>query len=130
MLTLVSTMIMMFAFSSGFFAQTPETLGISEGDQKTADRGRLTIKFVEVIEDSRCPPDANCVWAGNAKIKLAISKGKAAPKFVEVNTGLDPRSVKIVGYEIKLEKLTHRVPEHLMMHDKPLVATLLVTKVK
>jgi hypothetical protein len=109
-------------------ASGTETLEIKEGLQKTADRSRLTIKFVEIVEDSRCPPDVNCVWAGNAKIKLSISKGKAAPKFVEINTGLDPKSVKVAGYEIKLEKLTHRVPEHLMMHDKPLVATFTITK--
>tara|TARA_B100000809_G_scaffold266504_1_gene329547 strand:+ start:7799 stop:8212 length:414 start_codon:yes stop_codon:yes gene_type:complete len=32
-----------------------------------------TIKFVEVLEDSRCPKDANCIWAGRAKILVEIS---------------------------------------------------------
>tara|TARA_R110000787_G_scaffold28923_5_gene78799 strand:+ start:36482 stop:36895 length:414 start_codon:yes stop_codon:yes gene_type:complete len=32
-----------------------------------------TIKFVEVLEDSRCPKDANCIWAGSAKILIEIS---------------------------------------------------------
>jgi hypothetical protein len=32
-----------------------------------------TIKFVEVLEDSRCPKDATCVWAGRAKILIEIS---------------------------------------------------------
>lgn len=118
----------MFTVSIGSFGGVPETLTISEGSQKSADRGRLTIKFVSVLEDSRCPPDVTCVWAGNAKVKLAISKGKAAPSFVELNTGHDPTSVIFNGYEIKLVSLTHRVPEHLMISDKPQVVTLSVTK--
>lgn len=32
-----------------------------------------TLKFVKVIEDSRCPKGANCVWAGRAKILVEIS---------------------------------------------------------
>ncbi len=32
-----------------------------------------TIKFVKVLEDSRCPKDANCIWAGRAKILIEIS---------------------------------------------------------
>lgn len=108
----------------------PETLTISEGDKRSADRGRLTIKFVSVVEDSRCPPDVTCVWAGNAKVRFTVLKGKAAARSFELNTGLDPKSVKLHGYEIRLVSMTHRVPEQLMMHDKPLVVTLEVTRVK
>lgn len=32
-----------------------------------------TIKFINVIEDSRCPKDATCIWAGRAKILVEIS---------------------------------------------------------
>ncbi len=27
------------------------------------------------IQDSRCPVNANCIWAGQAKVKLLLSKG-------------------------------------------------------
>jgi hypothetical protein len=32
------------------------------------------ITFRQVSEDSRCPIDAVCVWAGDAKIELVISR--------------------------------------------------------
>lgn len=39
----------------------------------------VKITFLEVLEDSRCPKDVDCVWAGQAKIKIRIKeKGKAA----------------------------------------------------
>jgi hypothetical protein len=35
------------------------------------------ITFKQVREDSRCPVDVTCVWAGVAKIEIAISRGGA-----------------------------------------------------
>jgi hypothetical protein len=37
---------------------------------------RLT--FSEVREDSRCPTDVTCVWAGDAKIRVVVSRNGAA----------------------------------------------------
>ena len=37
---------------------------------------RLTFK--RVTEDSRCPVDVTCVWAGDAKIEITISRNGAA----------------------------------------------------
>lgn len=48
------------------------------GDQaKVAD---IEIRFVEVLEDSRCPKDVNCVWAGEAKVVIELYKYN---KFLE-----------------------------------------------
>src|SRR5712671_4055395 len=32
------------------------------------------ITFRRVTEDSRCPVDVTCIWAGDAKIELAVSR--------------------------------------------------------
>ncbi|HSB83693.1 MAG TPA: hypothetical protein VLD64_04335, partial [Nitrosarchaeum sp.] len=34
----------------------------------------LRITFLEVSEDSRCPADVTCVWAGMANLKFSISQ--------------------------------------------------------
>ncbi len=112
----------------GIFGKGSQKLQMKPGEQKSADRGRLSVKFVSVVEDSRCPVNAQCIWAGNAKIKIAVSKGKMAPKFVELNTGLEPYSVKAYGYTIKLERLTQNDPAMMGPFDRPLVATFSVTK--
>ncbi len=41
------------------------------------------ITFKQVSEDSRCPVDVQCVWAGDAKIDLTISRS-GAPDDVKV----------------------------------------------
>ena len=35
-----------------------------------------TVKFVKVLEDSRCPKNTNCIWAGRAKILVEVSSKK------------------------------------------------------
>ncbi len=38
----------------------------------------VDIKFIKVVADSRCPTGVSCVWAGEAKVLVAIYKdGKA-----------------------------------------------------
>lgn len=112
----------------GVFSKGTQELQLKVGDQKSADRGRVTIKFVSIVEDSRCPMNAKCISAGNAKIKIAVSKGKMAAKFVELNTWQEPDSVKLYGYTISLEGLTQNDPTMMGPFDRPLVATLAVKK--
>jgi len=47
---------------------------------KVAD---IEIRFIEVLEDSRCPKDVNCVWAGEAKVVIELYEDN---KFLEKKT--------------------------------------------
>ena len=38
--------------------------------------GGIYITPLEVLEDSRCPPDVNCVWAGQVTLKVRLEKEK------------------------------------------------------
>lgn len=39
----------------------------------------LSVTFVRVLDDSRCPIDANCIWSGDATISVrAQQEGRAA----------------------------------------------------
>jgi hypothetical protein len=42
--------------------------------------GEFEIRFVEIVNDSRCPKNVNCVRAGEAKIIVEVFKGD---EFVE-----------------------------------------------
>ncbi len=33
----------------------------------------VSIKFLEVLEDSRCPKGVDCIWAGRAIVKVQVS---------------------------------------------------------
>ncbi|MEO6052364.1 MAG: hypothetical protein ABIP78_13685 [Pyrinomonadaceae bacterium] len=102
----ILTIVAIFGITSVASTQRIETLTLRVGQERAADRGNIKVKFISVIEDSRCPINARCIWAGNAKIKIAVSKGRSAAKTYELNTGLDPHSINAYGYEIKFVDLT------------------------
>ncbi len=33
----------------------------------------VSIKFIEVLEDSRCPTDVTCIWAGRAIVRVEVT---------------------------------------------------------
>ncbi|SRR5258708_4376352 len=104
----VLTIIAILGITGIASAAKSETISLYVGQQKTLDRGRVTISFLSVEEDSRCPVNVACVQAGNAKIKIAVSKGKARAQTFELNSGLDPRTITAFGYKISFADLTRR----------------------
>jgi hypothetical protein len=83
-----------------------ETIALRNGTQRTVARGELTIKFVTVVEDSRCPVDVNCVWAGNAKIQVKVTDHRGRTKIMELNTNAEPKVDQLGRYAISLMNLT------------------------
>jgi len=83
-----------------------ETFALRYGNQKTIARGELRIRFVTVMEDSRCPVGVNCVWAGNAKIQVRVSDRRGHSKMIELNTNGEPRAAQFGRYAINLVNLT------------------------
>lgn len=106
-------------------AQSREQQKIQIHKQKKFSKSNLTVRFVSLVEDSRCPSGANCVWAGNAKIKIEISKEKAKETF-EVNTNLGPKGANFEGYAIELTSLTPK--ENIRINKNGYVATFVVSR--
>ena len=75
----------------------------------------LKIKFLNVTEDSRCPSDVLCFWAGQATVALNIlQNGKNLGDFnLTIRAGqYDDLAVKnFAKYSIKLTKIDP-YPEH------------------
>lgn len=109
-------------------AQTTQQIKIVVKKQKTIIKDNLTIKFVSLVEDSRCPTDTNCIWAGNAKIKIQVGKGKGASKTFELNTNLEPQTVSFAGYEIKFVNLTPQPATNIRINRNGYTATFAVSK--
>ncbi len=86
-------------------AQISESVTLRVGQQKTAPKSKVTIKFISVTEDSRCPKGVDCVWAGNAKVKVKISSG-GQKKIFEFNTTIGPKGDILDGWAIRIETLS------------------------
>ena len=69
----------------------------------------VEITFLKVIEDSRCPKDVDCVWAGQAKIKVLINeKGKEAfeKEIIISGSGIAAILYKSDAFVIKAVRLS------------------------
>lgn len=47
----------------------------------------VSIKFINVISDSRCPTAAECVWAGEAELQFIASRANDSILFNLINSG-------------------------------------------
>ncbi|RMF60999.1 MAG: hypothetical protein D6748_02735 [Calditrichaeota bacterium] len=67
---------------------------------------KLAVKMDSVLNDSRCPEGAECIWEGNGKVQITVQKKNFKPESFELNTTLKPQVVFYEDYAIKLVSLT------------------------
>ena len=84
-------------------SNTPTDVTLKAGDSVFLN-DELMITFTSVGADSRCPIDLMCFWAGDAEVKLKLSKG-GLQKEVVLHTGLTPTAIVFDGYEIALKNV-------------------------
>ena len=125
---MILTAVTILGLAAMVMASDAEELVVRKGQEKTSSRGKITVKFVEIVEDSRCPPDVECVWAGNAKIRITLAKGRKAAKTFELNSALKPDSILFEGYDIRLVDVRPRPGERVKMVAMPPAATISITK--
>ena len=105
-------------------AQSPVQVRVNVGKDKKESRSKITIKFVSVDEDSRCPEGANCMWAGTAKVTVKIRRGSGAWKSLQISTGTEPSALTFEGYELKVVTLTPSPSANSKLDPKRYVATV------
>ena len=71
---------------------------------RSADNGEISVTFEAVTEDSRCPRGVQCVWQGNASVRLALESGDET-EVVILGTALEPRRASFAGYTLGLRDL-------------------------
>lgn len=57
----------------------------------------FTVKFTQLIEESRCPPDMVCFWEGRAVVEIEVNSDKTFE--LESSTSSNPAIVKSANYQ-------------------------------
>lgn len=110
---IILTFILSLGLGGSLLAQGSQQVVLRDGQEKNIIGSKYSVKFVSVLEDSRCPAKAVCVWAGNAKIKIQISKNGGSSEEFELNTNLKPQTIEYKGYQIKIVSLSPRPGENV-----------------
>jgi hypothetical protein len=80
-----------------------------------------------MVEDSRCPRDVQCIQAGNAQIRISVSRGRRAD-ILTLNTDTRDRTAEFEGYEFKLVRLTPEPRSNIRINRNAYVATIEITR--
>jgi hypothetical protein len=117
---------------------TPRPAGVALGSEFQLRAGEsaamtaenLQITFVKVTEDSRCPSNVQCIWAGQAKVVLtAVAAGM--PRDIELTLGggsPSAASASFGAYTVELRNLEPYPDATRQIKPGDTIATLLVTK--
>jgi hypothetical protein len=64
---------------------------LAAGDKVGVAGTRLVVEFDRVVEDSRCPMNARCVWEGNAKVVVGVKEfaANATERIRSISTPLE-----------------------------------------
>lgn len=130
--------LLLFTFVIGVMPQVIAAQGTSEvtlrvGQERRVASGRVRIKLISVTNDSRCPENARCVWAGNAKVKVQVRVRGGETRVLELNTsergpGTGPTGGNVDSYRVKLENLTPGRMTNRTIRQKDYRATFSITK--
>jgi hypothetical protein len=98
------------------------------GKTATLNGTGTRITFSQVTNDSRCPVDVQCVWAGDAKIELTISRG-GSPDEAKVLSITPPNNETTSGdLRIRFTGLAPVPRQADSGKDRAYVAQLVVTR--
>ncbi len=65
----------------------PAMGGATAGVGEVATVGGLRIRPVELLEDSRCPASVQCVWAGQVRVLVDVTRGDGAHQRRDLTLG-------------------------------------------
>jgi hypothetical protein len=104
-----------------------EEFTIKVGQQVEVTGANLKITLTSVDEDSRCPVDVECVWAGNAKMNLEVKRSKKKFLSASLNTTLSPREIDYKGYRIRLIRVSPERRVGVPLDPADYAATMIVS---
>jgi len=97
-------LIALLACSSTVTAPVNEDFTLTVGESIAVQGTPITIRFLGVLEDSRCPVNADCIWAGNARVELEL-RGLDAPATLSLNSFNGAKEVVYGSYRVRLVEL-------------------------
>jgi hypothetical protein len=93
--------IMMVRPKNGDEVSLGQEFSLAVGQGALITEEGLKIKFVEVVEDSRCPRDVTCVWEGKVDVTIELTDGGSSYQLTLSQPGLSDQysSETYKGYE-------------------------------
>jgi len=97
-----------------------EEFSLSVGESVEIAGEDLSITFEDVIEDSRCPKDVECIWEGRAVIALRITKAGTSHDITLTEPGLSEQysTETFQDYKFSFQLEPYPVEAEIISNDK------------
>lgn len=104
---------------------SPFRVGV--GQSVKVESAGFELGFDQVLEDSRCPADAICVWPGTARLKAWLRVSGEPRREVELKTF--PRApLALDGYTVEVQALEPFPYSNVRIDPRGYVATLIIKR--
>jgi ABC-type glycerol-3-phosphate transport system substrate-binding protein len=115
--------------ATGNSVSTDQEFELGPGQSALVGQEPLKITFEAITGDSRCAPEVQCVWEGDAVAKLQASTAGQSPSVYELHTNTGyPTQVDHGGYRIRLTAVAPGPHAGVVIDPAAYVITLLVTR--
>jgi hypothetical protein len=109
---LLSWLIVAAALASSFFSSSAQASDVAAevdkpftlkvGQSANVQPADIDLTFVNVTEDSRCPSDVTCVWAGRVSIVVDVWASGNSSRLVLTLSGGQSEAKSLGSYSVKL----------------------------
>ena len=101
---LVAAMVVVAACRAPASPSVPlgQTFTLAPDATEVIEDAGLSVQFLGVSEDSRCPINAVCVWAGNATVQLRVRESRSSVDYELHTFESSRRSVRHGSFVIQL----------------------------
>jgi hypothetical protein len=82
-----------------------DQFSLAMGERASIAAINLSIRFLRVPADSRCPAGADCITAGDATVLVEVAPLNGDAKTDTLHTDSDPRSIQLPGVALQLVRL-------------------------
>jgi hypothetical protein len=99
-----------FALACAACSSSPVGVGdqfvLTPGQSATIAEANLSVRFLGVPTDSRCPSDVVCIWPGDATVLLEVAPLNGDSKTDSLHTAVGyPQSIRLAEIELQLVSL-------------------------
>ena len=116
------------ATETSITASLGQAFDIKVGQEASIFSQQLTLKFLSVSEDSRCPQGTICMWEGNGKVNIEVTATGQTSYVVELNTAMSLESeATYLNYYISLLDLRPYPSAESTIQQSEYIATVRVT---
>lgn len=76
---------------------------LTPGQKVSLADDELVLRFVEAVNDSRCPTGVQCIWAGEVSVKVGIEYQGQTKSMVLTQSGSSESDTRLLDFRISFD---------------------------